>query len=406
MNLQTFQADTMAEALAKVKRALGRDAVILHTRTLKRGAVLGLGGRTVVEITATNDANVLPPRATRGIMGRTAVAQGRDRRAEGTALHVSTSPSPCVPLQHPDPGLRNEIAQIRSLVDEVLRETRSAKAPAVPEALMNDYLALIEAEVAGELARELIERLGQELPSAASADSRVVREKLCEYIASMIPAGGPIAMAREGRPRVVAMVGPTGVGKTTTIAKLAAHFKLRENRRVGLITIDTYRIAAVDQLRTYAQIIDVPLEVVMTPGELAGALERLAACDVILIDTAGRGQNDTPRLDELKRFLEVAQPDETHLVLACSQTQAALLQIVERFSRVGIDRVLFTKLDEAVGFGVMLNVLRQVEKKLSYVTTGQDVPDDLEVGHGRRLAELILGGRSKAASPAPSTVHA
>ncbi|MBN1489089.1 MAG: hypothetical protein JXA69_04160, partial [Phycisphaerae bacterium] len=91
MNLQTFQADTMAEALAKVKRALGRDAVILHTRTLKRGAVLGLGGRTVVEITATNDANVLPPRATRGIMGRTAVAQSRDRRAEGTALHVSTS---------------------------------------------------------------------------------------------------------------------------------------------------------------------------------------------------------------------------------------------------------------------------------------------------------------------------
>jgi len=217
-----------------------------------------------------------------------------------------------------------------------------------------------------------------------------VQRKLCDYIASMVPAGGEITAVRSGRPKVVAMVGPTGVGKTTTIAKLAAHFKLRENRRVGLVTIDTYRIAAVDQLRTYAEIIDVPLEVVVTPDELTDAMARLDECDIVLIDTAGRGQNDAIRLNELKQFLDVAKPDETHLVLACNSNPTCLLQAIEHFGRIGIDRVAFTKLDEAVGFGVVLTVLRRIDKKLSYLTTGQDVPDDIEIGRGQRIAELIL----------------
>lgn len=381
----------MSEALAKVKRDLGRQAVILHTRTLKKGGLMGFGGRTVVEITATGDVNVLHPARSRGIIRPITAAGSPVRQAEGTALHVTEPRPPRVDVQRPDKGLRQEITQIRSLVQAVLRESRSYHAPAVPEQLMSDYLALIQAEVADELARELLARIGDELRGSQQADRRIVRERLCEYIASMVPEAGPIAAKRDGRPKVVAMVGPTGVGKTTTIAKLAAHFRLRENQRVGLITIDTYRIAAVDQLKVYAQIIDVPLEVVMTPAELGEALARLAACDVVLIDTAGRGQNDTLRLDELKRFLDVAKPDETHLVLASNCNQAFLLQTVDRFSDVGADRVVFTKLDEAIGFGTVLNVIRKIDKKLSYITTGQDVPDDIEVANGSRIAELILG---------------
>ncbi len=381
----------MSEALAKVKRDMGREAVILHTRTFRRGGLIGFGGRTVVEITATRDGNVLRSAPTRGMIRPPKTVRGGVDQAEGTALQLGSVGTPQAPAQHTLPGVKDEIAQIRSMVEVVLRESRAARAPAVPSALMDDYLALVEASVADEMARDLVERVGRRHPGEALSDREVVRRELCDYIAAMVPEAGPIVAKRGARPRIVAMIGPTGVGKTTTIAKLAAHFKLREGRRVGLVTIDTYRIAAVDQLKTYADIIQVPLEVVMTPAELSAALERLNDCDIILIDTAGRGQNDAMRMEQLRQFLDVAKADETHLVLASNCTEAFLVQAVERFGRVGADRVVFTKLDEAVGFGVLLNVLRRFDKKLSYLTTGQDVPDDIEVGRARRVAELILG---------------
>lgn len=383
----------MSEALAKVKRDLGRDAVILHTRTVRKGGLWGFGGRPWVEITATDSANVLPRHLARGIIGRTSATGSRPVKAGSCAVPVSepiageaTRPASDVG------GLREEMAELRSLVQQVVRATRHAAAPAVPEALMDTYVTLIQSQVTEELAQELVDRIRATLPDGAALTPEETRRRFREYIASTVPAAGAIVAERSDRPRVVALVGPTGVGKTTTIAKLAAHFKLREHRRVGLITIDTYRIAAVDQLKVYAQIIDVPLEVVMLPQELADALERLSDCDVILIDTAGRGPNDARRIEELRGFLEVAQPDETHLVLASNASPASLTSALEQFSRTGVNRLLFTKLDEAVGFGVLLNVLRRANAKLSYVTTGQDVPDDIEVARGQRIADLILGG--------------
>jgi flagellar biosynthesis protein FlhF len=181
------------------------------------------------------------------------------------------------------------------------------------------------------------------------------------------------------------------VGKTTTIAKLAAQYGLRMQKRVGLITIDTYRIAAVDQLRTYAEILNVPLKVVLSPTELGAALEELRDCDLVLVDTAGRSQNDAIRLNELRRFLTQAKADEIHLVLSTTNSQANLVQSAERFCKLGVDRIIFTKLDEAVGFGVILNVLRRVDRKLSYLTNGQEVPEHLEVGCSIAVADLITG---------------
>jgi len=184
------------------------------------------------------------------------------------------------------------------------------------------------------------------------------------------------------------------VGKTTTIAKLAAAFKLRQKQKVGLITIDTYRIAAVDQLRTYANIIGVPLKVVLTPTELVAAMKDMADCDTVLIDTAGRSPTDQLKLNELSNFIAAAKPTEVHLVLSSTTTQEAMEAALERFSTVRADpapHIIFTKLDEAVSFGVLLNVARTASKVLSYLTTGQDVPDNIEVGQPRRLARLILG---------------
>jgi flagellar biosynthesis protein FlhF len=184
------------------------------------------------------------------------------------------------------------------------------------------------------------------------------------------------------------------------LAKLAATFKLHHHLRVGLITADTYRIAAVEQLRTYANIIGLPLEVVLTPVQMREALDRLAdrrsldggGCDVILIDTAGRSQNDTGRIDELRKFVEAAKPDQVHLVLSSTAGERVLLREAEAFSPLGIHRIVLTKLDEAVSFGMLINVIRKVGKQLSFVTTGQEVPEHLEPGRADRLAELVLGG--------------
>ncbi|MHC4611490.1 MAG: flagellar biosynthesis protein FlhF [Planctomycetota bacterium] len=233
------------------------------------------------------------------------------------------------------------------------------------------------------------------------ANPAAVRRKLAAYVESLLPTAGPIRLASLPGPSIIALVGPTGVGKTTTIAKLAANFRLRESRNVGLITLDTYRIAAVEQLRTYAQIINVPLEVVMSPGQLPGALERLQGCDVVLIDTAGRSQNDAIRMNELKCYLDRAKPHEVHLVLSSASSQGVVDAVLARFSMLGVDRVIFTKLDEAIGFGVILNCVQEAGARLSYVTTGQDVPDDIEVGDASRVAGLILGGELRR-NPGPS----
>ncbi len=196
----------------------------------------------------------------------------------------------------------------------------------------------------------------------------------------------------DGRPLTIAFVGPTGVGKTTTIAKLAATYKLRLNRRVGMITADTYRIAAVDQLRTYANIIGLPVKVAMTPQELTNAVASFAGYDVLLVDTAGRSQHDVNRLTELSQFIAAAAPHELHLVVSAAMAEAVTLATVERFRPIGPDRMIVTKLDEAVGFGSLVSIAAASGLRISHVTTGQEVPDDIELADAGRLARLVLDG--------------
>ncbi len=400
MTLKTYQGATMAEALACVKRDLGRGAVILQTRTIRKGGVLGFGGREIVEITASGDVNVLPRtvrRAGGGGSARDGLARmfGSAPRSAAPAVGgPGPAPEPAADAAQPAPSdaaIRQELSAIRGMVSDLVRQRRSEKLPELPEELFNAYLELLESEVAEELAGQIVRDLGSRLTGEAAADRLRVREALVECIGGMIPTAPPVAADLSGRTRSIALVGPTGVGKTTTIAKLAANYRLRENRRVGLVTIDTYRIAAVNQLATYAQIIDVPLKVVLTPGELAATMSELAgSCDVVLLDTAGRSPNDTLKLNELRNFLAAARPDETHLVLSSTSSRAALKAAIRHFAPVGVNRVILTKLDEAVGFGLILEVVRQVDAALSYVTTGQDVPEDIEVGSARRLARWIV----------------
>ena len=379
----------MAEALELVKRHFGRGAVILNTRTVTRRGALTLGKTPVFEITAAESMADLPEALRGGTFMR-----GSDprERAEGAATSMPLT-SRTAASQTPD-ALVSQVGTLRSLVEELVTHARRSRLPAMPDELHETYRKLVENAVAEELARQLVAGIAEELTEEQLRDPVAVRACLSRGIEAMLPVAGPIRPVRTGKPKLVALIGPTGVGKTTTIAKLAANFRLRQHLEVGLITIDTYRIAAVEQLKTYAQIIDVPLEVAMTPGQLAEAVMRMSDRDIILIDTAGRSQRDEAKNSELRRFFDTVKPDEVHLVLSGTCSEKVLLETIQRFRELRIDRVIFTKLDEAIGFGVILACLQKAEAGLSYVTTGQDVPDDIHVGECGALADRILGRNS------------
>lgn len=433
MNLKTYKASTIADALAQVKQDLGKDAVILHTRSFKSGGLFGLGARKMYEVTASINIRTAPapkrqPNRTdqrraegapagadassdhrlattlavaraygAGAAGRRsadALAPAASHAATGASTSPLVTPARLAPVS---PGasadLEAELASIKSMVARVLSTSANARCALMPDALQAMYLRLLEAEVSSQIADEIIAAVRDDLSAAQACDAPAVRDATLRRLASYIPVcaeSAAIARAADGRPFTVALVGPTGVGKTTTLAKLAATWKLRHGRRVGLITADTYRIAAVDQLRTYANIIGLPLHVASTPRDVAAACDALADYDCILIDTAGRSPSDTDRLDELRAFLGAARPHQTHLVLSSAASESGMLHAAERFRAVSPDRVIFTKLDEAVNFGVLVNVGRRVQAALSYITTGQEVPDTIEPGRADRIARLIL----------------
>jgi flagellar biosynthesis protein FlhF len=426
----------MAQALALVKREMGSDAVVLHTRSYKRGGLLGIGTRTVVEVTAGKGSEVARARRRSAVPGRApalpkrrpAIAQAdprehvaagdlirktyaaaraeieQSRQAEAneaaTATAVLEPPAAVVaaPVAPDSYQLAREMSAVKCLVSRMMHQQQTGAAPAtLPKGLSQQYATLIEQEVTCELADEVVATVRRALTDEQLGDEDACRDAVRRQLAGYMPTepeADQTPATEDGRPRTIALVGPTGVGKTTTIAKLAATFKLKHKKNVALITLDTYRIAAVDQLRTYAGIIGVPLHVVLKPDEIGKALERCARYDVVLIDTAGRSQRDGQRLTQLSAFLEAARPHETHLVLSSTCSQGVLEQTIERFSRVHTDRIIFTKLDEAVTFGVLLNVLGKADKRLSYVTTGQEVPHQIEPGCPNRLADLVLGCES------------
>jgi flagellar biosynthesis protein FlhF len=399
MELKTFQARTMADALAMVKGALGREAVILHTRTLRRGGLWGLGARAVVEITATADARV---GAIRQRVREDHAASPATRRAREDVV-----PAPPATdrdrASAPPPDLCREVREIRSMVQDLLTRRAPDSLPDLPAELLEYYTRLIGQHVAAELVHDILLRASRGPAAVPGWDQHgmplapppgrpaSLEEELLRCVSELVPPAAPLQLTAVGRPTVAALVGPTGVGKTTTLAKLAANMKLNEGRRVGLITLDTYRIAAVEQLRTYAQILSVPLTSVLTPQEMREAVRGMSDLDLILIDTAGRSQRDQPRIAELGGFLEAARPDQVHLVLSSTSSEQTIRQAIESFCPLGASHVIFTKLDEAVGLGVILNVLQGVDLRLSYLTHGQSVPEDIEAASARRVAQIVLG---------------
>ncbi|HVX59883.1 MAG TPA: flagellar biosynthesis protein FlhF [Pirellulales bacterium] len=381
MDVKTYRARTMQEALALVRRDLGPSAAVLHTREVRGNGLLGwLSGSRQIEVMASTEVNV-PSRLAKREPAEAVVT---------SAPAVETAPG----LEWAAKSmfrdeLKGQLNELHSLVEDLCRRTRYAPQNDWSDGMFRLYTDLIDAEISEDLARELIDRLRCEAPGGEIDDPTLAKSRLVRMVEDEIAVAGPIQVA-PGRCRLAALVGPTGVGKTTTIAKLAANFRLREKRRVGLITVDTYRIAAVEQLRTYAEIIDLPMQVVSTPGEMREAVDRMADLDLVLLDTAGRSPQDEIKLQELKAFLGEADADEVHLVLSSVSSASALTRTAQRFSGVGATSLILTKLDEAAGLGNLLPLLRSCKLPLSYLTHGQNVPDDIAPAERRRLARSML----------------
>ena len=288
--------------------------------------------------------------------------------------------------------LRKDLAAVRTSVDSLVKQACPPDVAELPDALVELYLELVRKEVCREITGKLVREMSREVHAGSEKDGQALREKVCERLGGLVTTSGAVGRAPVGRPRIVAMVGPTGVGKTTTIAKLSGDFAMRQGLRVGLITIDTYRIAAVQQLKTIADIVQVPLKTVLTVGELQSALAGFSDRDVVIIDTAGRGQRDALKMNELESFMRAAAADEVHLVLAATGRPANLEKVLGSFRRVGVNRLLLTKLDEAEGVGPVFSLAARSGLPVSYITNGQDIPDDISVAEGRTLARMVVMG--------------
>jgi flagellar biosynthesis protein FlhF len=365
--IRTFRANDAASALQAVKAALGPEAVIIDTRTVGTG----LFRRPEVEVTAALEA---PP-----------------ERAPALPPAPIPPPERFQPARIEDP-LADEVLMLRRAVEEtrqalalVIRESRVGREMQLPPAAAELYSRLVIRGMEATLAEELV-RQAAVSPVPRSSLLETVRDLVAERL---VPCRAP--WLHEQR-HIIALVGPTGVGKTTTIAKMAARALLESRRRVALVTIDTYRVGASEQLARYGAIMDVPVSVARDRAELARAMERNAGAHLVLIDTAGRSNpEEASRQAGLVRSVRGVQ---LHLVVSAATGALDLASVAERYRTLAPDRLIFTKLDEAAGPGGLLSAAVRVGRPIACVADGQRVPEDLHALSGQQLVDLVVGSGS------------
>ncbi|HRQ43908.1 MAG TPA: flagellar biosynthesis protein FlhF [Candidatus Goldiibacteriota bacterium] len=408
MRIKKFDAETLQGALAKVKKDFGPEAVILHTKKYKKGGVFGLFGSERTEVTAGIDINIEKPKTPQFMPAAQQPVQSYGRASQAGAQRQAPSPQPSSQInlemianyrRVEDISLKNE-SFARELNEGKISlggNIRGIKEPSSAGVNLKDGIGriqklLLDNGVEENLVFRTLQTINSQLTDAQINNKQYMDNYLMDYLSGMIKVSGPFKTT-PGTTKIVSFIGPTGVGKTTTLAKLAAKFALVENKKVVLVSADTYRIAAEAQLKKYGEIMGIPVEIVLTPADFKKVINKHLDKDIIFFDTAGRSPRNKKQLMELKEFMEVYSPMETHLVVSAVTKYYDALSIINNFGMVPIHRILFTKLDETKNYGMLLNLsVGSGGIPVSYLTVGQTVPDDIEAADPGVMARLILKG--------------
>lgn len=446
MRVKRYIVDSMPEAMEKIRLDLGIDAVILNSKSIKTGGLFGMFGKQKIEVIAAVDEKatgregspVAAEHRSKDVFSNgqtgTYTAQQAYRRAnlakEAAEKTVpqrneprppdNTVPAPAAVVSHKEAetqpssqqvekaakgkaarqseeaagssttndALANEVRDMRQMFQKLLVNDLSHQLPPAIQKVRN---RLVRQETAEEVTAEIIHKLMEQAQPQDGWNEETAFRETRKIIASML---APYAPKSAGIPQSVQYAfffGPTGVGKTTTIAKLAANSMLKEKRKIGFITTDTYRMAAVEQLKTYANILNVPLEVVFSPKEMAAAMERLSDCNLIFVDTAGRNFRNDEYVQEIRELVEHGKNSLNYLVLSLGSKYTDMKTIVQNFADVPVKQVIFTKADETTSYGSILNICHESKLDLSYFTTGQNVPDDIVAASPELVATMIMG---------------
>jgi len=434
----------MQEALLKVKMDLGNEAVIMNSRKVKPKGLKGLFSKPMIEVVAAIDDEHIRPSsdnkqaelqnavrtlaAVRSISQNTRtintagisesnkiielenkvksmestlkkiyqVLQGKGEK-ENTTVHKSD-------VSDNGTGIAEQGTQYqwKPLNAEIMKNVTAARNKAAGEescpvsepqqpAFSDELSALKKLLFSQDLEPVLIEKILDKIRKIGADSPEELHNLAFKVLTVLLGKPEPLTI-KEKRPHVAIFIGPTGVGKTTTLAKIAAEFSLNQQKNVGLITADTYRIAAIEQLKTYAEILNIPLKVVYSPEEVKNAVCEMEDKDLILIDTAGRSHKNKPHFDELKDLISYADADEIFLVLSCNTSPRAIKETLEYYGFIKNYKLIFTKLDESPSLGVIFNARYLTGKPLSYITTGQSVPDDIEFANPKQISENVLNG--------------
>jgi flagellar biosynthesis protein FlhF len=372
MRIKKYVVHSLPEALLEIKQDLGEDAVILETRKVRKKGVFGwLSRKEMIEVIAAQDRQLNGKPILTVQNGRSSSQKEQNHFKGFVAISQESTPD----------RYSKELGEIKQLVLELT----SANQHRWPDALLPIDQLLKQQEVLGTIRLEIMRHLLNRHQVEADVPIDHLARNILEDYLSDFP------FRPDQLPRFICFVGPTGVGKTTTVAKLAADLLLNKKKKVGLITSDTYRIAAVDQLKTYAQILNVPLEVVYSSSELKEVLGRLESCDHILMDTAGRNYLESYYIGELKQMLPTDGQVETFLLISMTSKYDDAKQIMNNFLNIPVNRLILTKMDETRSRGIALNLLSEYKLPLAYVTNGQDVPDDIVRPNPGWLANVLMG---------------
>ncbi len=397
MKIRKYLVRNIEEAISQIKTDLGKDAYILSRNKVVKPGKLNHSHVEMIEVTAAvDDAKPDPDHISAALLSKKYNYSHPDRLEKEKEQVFGKLRPPPASAPTPDHAavkdkprpLTPEMAKIK----KILRSTTGFEGFREFKGIFLDlFLDLVESGVERKIAGRLIHTLQGHSDAENISDPRMIKEQLFYLLTSCISKPSPLKLEK-GKRRVVVMVGPTGAGKTTTIAKLGSYYKLMEARKVAFMTIDSYRIGAEVHLRTYADILDVPFYAVYNEREMGFRLDRLRDVDVVFVDTTGRSPNDKKGLLIMEKHLSTIPPaeKEVYLILSAPTKSADLYLIYEKYSIFNPDKLIFSKIDESLSLGNLFNLKVKTDIPAAYFTTGQQVPEDIEIAYPGKFARRVF----------------